>query len=177
MKRAIALLIILISFSSCQEQQKIGFIDRTKVINEYQVKKDIEEKYKPKNDAYIKRRDSLVKQFDFDYQNAAVRAQSMSPKKQQELAQEFQQRDAILRQQIQFEKNELEKAFTTEIDTAMSKFKKFVKDYGKSNGYTFILGTSDLTSSVMYGSEAVDLTEEVIKALNGDKKEEKKAQE
>ncbi|WP_138432532.1 OmpH family outer membrane protein [Winogradskyella algicola] len=170
MKRAIALLIILISFSSCQEQQKIGFIDRTKAINEYQAKKDIEDKYKPKNDAYIKRRDSLVKQFEFDYQNAAVKAQRMSPKKQQELAQEFQQRDALLRQQIQFEKEELEKEFTTEIDSAMSKFKTFVKNYGKTNGYTFILGTSDLTNSVMYGSETTDITDAVIKALNEDYK-------
>ena len=170
MKRVIVALVILMSFSSCQKQQKIGFIDRSKAINEYQAKIDVEEKYKPKNDAFIKRRDSLIKQFEFDYQNAAIKAQRMSPQKQQELAQEFQQRDALLGKQIQFEKETLEKAFNTDIDSTVSRFKKFIEDYGKANGYTFILGTSELTNSVMYGVEGTDLTETIIEALNADYK-------
>ncbi|GAB5565119.1 MAG: OmpH family outer membrane protein [Winogradskyella sp.] len=172
MKRIIVALIVFVSFSSCQEQAKIGFIDRTKAINEYQAKIDVEEKYKPKNEAFIKRRDSLVKQFEFDYQNAAVKAQRMSPKQQQELGQEFQKREALLGQQLQFEKEQLEKAFSAEIDSTVARFKSFVKDYGKKNGYNFILGTSELTNSVLYGEETADITEDLIKAENEDYKKE-----
>ena len=55
MKKIIIVLLVLIAFSSCQQQnQKIGFVDRSEVINKYQAKIDLEEKYKGKNEVYIK---------------------------------------------------------------------------------------------------------------------------
>ena len=43
MKKLIAVCIIALTFSSCQEQQKIAFVDNNKVVNDYQKKKDFEE--------------------------------------------------------------------------------------------------------------------------------------
>ncbi len=63
-----------------------------------------------------------------------------------------------------------------EIDTLVKQVKAFVKDYGKENGYTFILGANE-AGSVMYGADDKDITEDVIKALNGDTKEESKTKE
>ena len=63
-----------------------------------------------------------------------------------------------------------------EIDTLVKQVKAFVKDYGKKNGYTFILGANE-AGSVMYGADDKDITEDVIKALNGDTKEESKTKE
>jgi outer membrane protein len=167
MKRVIVAFIILISFSSCQQnQQKIGFVDRSEVINKYQAKIDLEEKYKGKNEVYIKRRDSLIQRYEFDRKDASIRAQRMSQKELEKLGQEFQQREALLGQQIQFEKEEIEKAFTTEMDTLISEVKKFVTKYGETNGYSFILGTSDATNSVMYGPEENDISKEILKGLN-----------
>jgi outer membrane protein len=90
----------------------------------------------------------------------------MSQKELEKLGQEFQQREALLGQQIQFEKEEIEKAFTTEMDTLISEVKKFVTKYGETNGYSFILGTSDATNSVMYGPEENDISKEILKGLN-----------
>lgn len=166
MKKLLIVLISLVAFSSCQQQQKIAFVDRTEVINKYQAKIDIEEKYKVKNDAYIKRRDSLIQRYDFDRKEASIKAQRMSQKDLEKLGQEFQQREALLGQQIQFEKEEIEKAFSTEIDSTISKIKTFVTQYGKDKGYAYILGTSDSANSVMYGPEEDNITEEVLKGLN-----------
>lgn len=167
MKKIIIVLLVLVAFSSCQRQnQKIGFVDRTEVINEYQAKIDLEEKYKGKNEIYIKRRDSLIQRYEFDRKDASIRAQRMSQKELEKLGQEFQQREALLGQQIQFEKEEIEKAFTTEMDTLISEVKRFVSKYGKTNGYSFILGTSDTSNSVMYGPEENNITQEILKGLN-----------
>jgi len=54
-----------------------------------------------------------------------------------------------------------------EIDTLVKQVKAFIKDYGKQKGYTFILGSNE-AGSVLYGADAHDITEEVLKALNGD---------
>ena len=40
------------------------------------------------------------------------------------------------------------------------------KEYGKNNGYSYVLGTSEATSSVLYGDEANDLTQIILDSLN-----------
>ena len=43
----------------------------------------------------------------------------------------------------------------------------FVNDYGKNNGYTYILGKNE-AGSVMYGIEKNDISDAVITAINAD---------
>ena len=50
-------------------------------------------------------------------------------------------------------------------DSIINRVKAFVQDYGKSNNYNFILGSNE-AGSVLYGEEASDLTQEILKALN-----------
>lgn len=166
MKKIILAFGVLTLITACQEQQKIAFVDRGEVINQYQEKIDVEDKYKPKNEAYIKRRDSLVQAFQNDYQQAAMKAQRMSRVQQQQLAQQLQQQEGMLSQQLQNEKENLEKEYLKEMDSTIARVKRFVSNYGKDNGYTYILGTAEGANSVMYGKADLDITEAVVKALN-----------
>ncbi len=166
MKRLFAVLIIGLIITSCQEQNKIAFVDRTEVINKYQAKIDIEERFKKKNEAFIKRRDSLIQQYEFDRKEASIKAQRMSQAELQKLAQEYQQREALLGQQIQYEQQQLQQAFDTELDSTIAEVKRFVKQYGKDNSYTYIFGTSDATNTVMYGPEQDDISKLVLDKLN-----------
>ncbi|MGB5553566.1 MAG: OmpH family outer membrane protein [Flavobacteriaceae bacterium] len=47
----------------------------------------------------------------------------------------------------------------------VSKVKKEITTYGKANGYSYILGGGD-GGSVLYGTEANDLTTEIVKIIN-----------
>ena len=173
MKNLIVTFIIFsITTFSCQKEKKFGFVDRSKAINEYQEKMDVEEKYKPLNEAFIKRRDSMIQAFQFEYREAAIKAQRMSPQKQQELSQEFQQRDQLLTQQIQVEQRNLENSFNAEIDSSIVHFKKYVEQYGKDKGFFVIFGTSEATNTIMYGQDTIDVTEEIISGLNESYKKE-----
>ena len=78
----------------------------------------------------------------------------------------------MLQQQIQFEQQQMQQAYQTEMDSVITKVKGFVKDYGKNNGYTYILGTSDNAASVLYGAEENDLSQTMIEALNDNYKKE-----
>lgn len=167
MKRVIAALIILVSFSACQEQQKIAFIDNGDVINDYQMKIDIEKKYEDQNNAFSKRRDSIGRLYQMEIQTIQMQLANMSQRKQEEESQKFQQKWQPVQQQMQFEQQQMEKGFTTEMDSVISKVNAFVEDYGKKNGYTFILGKNQ-AGSVMYGTEAKDITEAVVEAINAD---------
>lgn len=166
MKKVAYTLLLVLCISACNETGKYGFVDRSIVVNGYEAKKNLEERFKTKNSAFIKRRDSLIKQYEFDRQEAGIKAQRMTQEELQKLSQEFQQREALLGQQIQFEQQELQSAFDTELDSIISDIKTFVKSYGKEHGYTFIFGTSDATNTVMYGPESSDLSNIILEDLN-----------
>lgn len=167
MKRIIIALIVLVSFSSCQEQQKIGFIDNGKLIDDYQMKIDIEEEFKVKDDAFKKRMDSIGKAFQIEAQAFQMAAQNLSQKKQQEKYQELGQKQQNLQQQFQYEQQLMQQQFNIEMDSVITKVNDFVEGYGKDNGYTFIFGKNQ-AGSVMYGEDAKDITEVVTKAINAD---------
>lgn len=167
MKRVIIVLIALVAFSSCQEQQKIAFIDNGDVINDYQMKIDIEKKYEDQNNAFSKRRDSIRRVYQMEVQTIQMQLSKMSLRKQEEESQKFQQKWQPVQQQMQYEQQLMEQGFNKEMDSVISKVNDFVDGYGKKNGYTFILGKNQ-AGSVLYGAEANDITKEVIKAINLD---------
>ena len=166
MKNIILLGILVVLIYGCQEQQKIGFVDNGKVINEYQEKIDIEEKYRAKDEVFTKRTDSISQAFQLEAQEFQLRSKRLSQAKAQELYDELGQKQQLLQQQLQFEQQQLQQAFNAEIDSAIIKVKNFVKSYGEKNGYTYILGTTDASSSVMFGKDENDLTQIVLDSLN-----------
>ncbi len=152
-------------FSSCQ-QQKIGFVDNGTVINDFQEKIDLEERFKESEEAFRKRADSIGKAFQAEAMSAQAIAQKSSQKKAQELMSGLQQKQQQLQQQMQYEDQQIKQSFQAELDSIIVKVKDFVKDYGKTNGYTYVLGTTDVTSTVMYGTDENDLTQTIVDALN-----------
>jgi outer membrane protein len=169
MKKIILGLIVLVAFASCQEQQKIGFIDNGDVINDYQMKIDIEKKYENKNKKFSQKRDSIGRAYQVEVQSAQMRLSTMSPQKQQEESQAFQQKWQPVQQQMQYEQQQMEKMFSEEMDSVIKKVNEFVEAYGEKNGYTFILGKNQ-AGSVIYGKDSNDISEDVTKAINEDYK-------
>ena len=164
MKSLLVILLTVILFTSCQ-QQKIGFVDNTKLISEYQEKKDLETKLQTKIDAFQKRTDSLRQAFQLEINEAELKARKMSQENLQKLSQELQQKEQVLSQRVQFDQQQIAKESQSKNDSLIKKIRKFVQDYGKTNGYTFILGSNE-AGSVMYGKDENDLTQTVLDALN-----------
>ncbi|MBU2949694.1 OmpH family outer membrane protein [Tamlana agarivorans] len=166
MKNIVYIVLLAVVFTSCQ-QQKIGYVDNGIVINEFQEKKDIEANFQIKDDAFKKRADSIGQAFQTEVQEAQVVAKK-TPQKAQEIMGGLQQKQQMLQQQMQIEQQAITQEFQAQIDSVIVKVKGFVKDYGKNNGYTFVLGTSDASAAVLYGAEENDLTQIVLEALNAD---------
>ncbi|WP_242203312.1 OmpH family outer membrane protein [Aestuariivivens insulae] len=172
MKNIIYVLAVAFAFTACQKEKKIGYVENGTVINGYQEKKDIETKYQAKEETFNKKADSIGKAFQLEVQQTQIDARKSSQKKAQELMQGLQQKQQVLQQQMQFEQQQLTQAFQTEMDSLIVKVKDFVKDYGKKNNYTYILGTSDAAASVLYGTEENNLTQTILDALNAEYKTE-----
>ena len=167
MKNYLGLVAAILLFASCEEQQKIGYVDNVKLVNEYQEKIDIEADLKGKISQYEKRRDSLGQVFQLEIREAEQKASKMSPQDLQKLQQEFQQKEQILTQKLQFEQGQISQESRTRNDTLKNKIMRFVEKYGKDNGYTYILGKNE-GGSVMFGTDENDLTEEILEKLNAE---------
>lgn len=170
MKQTLIILFAAVIFTSCQKQQKIAFVDNGKVINDYKEKVDLEEKYKIKNEAFTQKIDSVRKAVQLEANALDLKVKNLSKSKAEKEYQDFGQKQQVLQQQFQFEQQQLQQGFQKEMDSIIVKVKDFVKDYGKTNSYTYILGTSDASATVMYGAESEDLTEIILTALNDDYK-------
>lgn len=163
MKKLILTGVALLALTACTD--KVAFVDNSKLLNDYQEKKDIEAKLKGQISAYERKRDSISMAFQtearaFDAQ-AKTLPQNVAQKKYNELIQKSQ----ILQQHLQQEEQKIQMESQTQMDSLLSKVKKNIKEYGKQKGYTFILGAND-GGSVLYGTEKKDITKEVSEYLN-----------
>ncbi|AXO80761.1 OmpH family outer membrane protein [Olleya aquimaris] len=165
MKKIIGLVIVSLVFTSCQKQ-KIAFIDNGEVINKIQEKVDLEASYKSTLDKFNTKRDSLGKAFQMEAQKFQIEAQSMSAKKAQAKYDELGQKQQLLQQQLQYEQQQISEPFQKDMDSLISKVKKYVSNYGKTNGYDYILGTSEAGPSVLFGKEEFDLSKTIIEGLD-----------
>ena len=164
MKNLLASIALVCLFMSCQ-QQKIGFVDNAKLINDYQEKKDLEDKLQIKINAFQKRTDSLRQAFQLEINDAELKSRNMSQDNLQKLSQELQQKDQMISQRDQFEQQQIAQASQAQNDSLIKKVKEFVKDYGTKNGYDFILGSNE-AGSVMFGKTEDNLTKTILDALN-----------
>ena len=164
MKKLAVVFLTIISLTACQ-QQKIGFVDNSVLINEYQERKDIEASLNTKIEAFKTRTDSLRSAFELEIKEAELKARKMSQSAIQKLSQELQQKEQLLSQRVQFEQQQIAQESQKLNDSIINRVKAFVQDYGKSNNFNFILGSNE-AGSVLYGEEASDLTQDILKALN-----------
>lgn len=163
MKKTI-LVIAAIAMTACQ-QNKIGYVDNTRLLEGYQEKIDVQSKFDTKTEAFNKKRDSIVQAIGIEEQDLKNKLNSLSQKKANEEIALLQQKSNFIGQQLQQEYQSLQQTGQTEMDSLVSKVRREIKDYGKANGYTYILGGGN-GGSVLYGDSAKDLTDEILKVLN-----------
>jgi len=162
--KKLVVLAIAITAMACQ-QNKIGYVDSVKIMDEYQEKIDVDARFQAKAETMTKKRDSISQAFQMELQQFQTKAQSMSQQNAQEQYSQLQQRGQRVGQQLQQEEQQLQQISQAEMDTLVKKVKKEIRAYGKANGYTYILGGGD-GGSVIYGDEAKEVTDAVLKILN-----------
>ena len=163
MKKLILTGVALLALTACTD--KVAFVDNSKLLNDYQEKKDIEAKLKGQISAYERKRDSISMAFHTEARAFDAQAKTLPQNVAQKKYNELMQKSQILQQHLQQEEQKIQMESQTQMDSLLSKVKKNIKEYGKQKGYTFILGAND-GGSVLYGTEKKDITKEVTEYLN-----------
>ncbi|MEN8790142.1 MAG: OmpH family outer membrane protein [Flavobacteriaceae bacterium] len=168
MKKIALVLVIIVSWGC--NQDKIGYVDTVRLMEKNNEKSELEAKYQDKSTSFNKRRDSISQAFQLEAQAIQAKAESMSQSKAQEEFDLLQQRGQFIGQQLQQEEQILQQQGQAEMDSLVQRVRRQIQDYGKAQGYTFILGGGD-GGSVLYGVDAKDLTDEIIEVVNSSKKQ------
>ncbi|MCF6223507.1 MAG: OmpH family outer membrane protein [Flavobacteriaceae bacterium] len=166
MKKLLVVFSMIMFLTSCN-QTKIAYVDVEEILKEYEGSKEAEKEMKLQSEKIATELDQLAKSFQQKVQEYQSNTKNLSEKakkeKEQALMQEqqmIQQRQQMAQQQMQSEGQKKMEKINKEIDT-------FIEDYAKSNGISFILGTSNQTKSVLYGEEKLNITDDIVTALNG----------
>jgi outer membrane protein len=92
-------------------------------------------------------------------------ARAKGPQWAQEKGQQLQKKEEQLGMMQQAMAKQLQDEFLPKNDSISNRMKKYMRDYGKKNGYDYIYATADI-SSVLYAKEGYDITDKILKELN-----------
>ncbi|TPD71926.1 OmpH family outer membrane protein [Flavobacterium microcysteis] len=171
MKKSIVAIAIAISLFSCNKaeekttSEKTAYIDTVKLMDEYTESKDLQAKFEEKSKVMGRELELEIKKFQDEADNFRRNAQANGPEWAQRKGAELQKKEQQLTYAQQAMSQQLQKEAAVERDSVVSKVRKYIKDYGKKNGYSYIYGTGD-AATVLYAKEGYDITEKIVKELN-----------
>jgi outer membrane protein len=143
---------------------KTAYIDIKKVFNGFQMKSELEQKYKGTEKERSKILDSLA----FNLKVMSKHLNELETQKKTLAKEEINQfeytREKYLKLKEQFGQDNavLSQKYDDQI---LAQLTQYIMEYGKQNNYDIILG-ADGNGSLMYSKEAHDISEEVIIFIN-----------
>lgn len=147
----IALVAITLSSLALLDKGKTAFIVNERVFKGYNGTKELEIELTAMQTRHRQVLDSLeleIKLLDSD--NQKVKAGRV-------------QRYQRIRQEFTIEEEQKSKQYTDQI---WKQLNQFIKEFGETSGYDFVLGTQG-NGNIMYAKDQHDITEQVIKFING----------
>jgi outer membrane protein len=144
---------------------KIAFVQSAYLLSNYQGFKDATVAYKQKSvlwqaniDTLASELNSIRKDHSRDLAGMTSREKELSLSLIKTKEQQLQQYQQGIQQKAAQEDQQMTAGVVQEVNA-------FLKDYGEAHNYLIIFGATDM-GNVVYAREAIDLTEEVLEALN-----------
>jgi outer membrane protein len=181
MKKALLFIAISISLVSCDKKSEVkelktAYVDTAVLMKEYTETKDLEAKYKAQAAEKGRQLEAEINRFKQDAANFQRNAQANGQEWAQKNGAELQRREQQLGQAQQALQQQLQQESGKEMDSLVTGVKKFIKEYGKKEGYAYIYGTGD-AATILYAEEKYDITKDIVKLLNEKYKSSAKTEE
>lgn len=141
-----------------QSDTKIGYVDLSRAFDEYQKAKDFDKELEKTGDIKQGQREKLVKEI----RNMRDELELMNDSARKKKEGDIEAKIRLLQEFDQDAKAELTKERDDMVRDILKEMNGVIQEYGKGHGYSIIVNDRVL----LYGSDALDLTDEVIKILN-----------
>ena len=164
MKKLGILLGTLLLCVSCQTE-KTGYVDTEKLLTDYAELNEAKDRFTKRSELIQADLELKIQAYQIKEDLFKKNGPSMSRKKQEEKYNELSAEAQQLQQERQSKLGKLQVDSQATIDSLITKVKDKVKDYGATNGYSYIYGSND-AGSVLFGKEELDLTSTILDELN-----------
>ncbi len=167
MKKLLSIVALGLILTSCQENQKIAFIDSVKVFDEYQKKIDMEASIKTQQESFQSKTDSLNQAYQMEAAPLQAKFSNLSPQQQQSNPEilAFSQKWNRVNAQVKAQEKSMQEQFEKDLKELDEMVENSVASYAKKNDISFVLG-KNTSGNLIYGTEVSDITETIIKELN-----------
>lgn len=168
MKKLILLTVVLLVAATPALAQKIAYVDLQKALNMstagQKAKEEISGKFQGYQDELASRQEELKKLKEDLEKQAILLSEDARAQKERD----FQRKLKDFQRFAKDVEEELQQKDAYHTRQILEEVQGIINNIGKKNGYTVILERTE--SSVLYGDPSVDLTDQVIEALNAKKK-------
>jgi outer membrane protein len=165
MKKLLIVFSILFLFASCS-QNKIAYVDVEEVLKEYEGSKQAEAEMKAQSDKMAIELEELALPFQQKVQEYQQNSDNLSESEKKVIEQELMQEQQIIQRRQQMAQQQVQEEGQKKVDIINDEIESFLDEYAQTNGYSFILGTSDQTKTVLYGDKTLNITDDIIEGLN-----------
>lgn len=165
MKKLFVVFSIFLLLTSCN-QTKIAYVDVEEILKEYEGSKEAEKEMKMQSEKMAAELDQLAMSFQQKVQEYQSKSKNLSEKVKKEQEQGLMQEQQMLQQRQQMAQQQMQSEGQKKMEKINNDIDIFIEKYAKSNGISFILGTTLQTKSVLYGEDALNITEDVVAGLN-----------
>lgn len=155
----------LVAYLFFQSHHKVAYVDSTRLVSDYEGMKKARAAYALKTKKWQSQIDTLNEDF-----RASLRTYSKSIEKVDEVTKKSLRTGVELkkRQVEEFEKAIHAKAQQEDVrntQLVLVEINKFLDDYGKEHGYSFILAANQ-AGSLAFADKGLDITDDVLAQLN-----------
>ncbi len=153
--------VVLLASVSYAADLKIGYVDLSRVFDEYHKTKDYDKVLEAKSKDFEKERNDKIEKVKEQQAKLGLLAED----KKAPVEQEIEKLKTDLLEFDRQKKTDLTKERNEKIREILLEIEKIVSGYAEKEGYTLILNDRVL----IYGAQTLDLTEKVMKLLNENK--------
>lgn len=148
-----------------QAHPKIAYVRSAELMDKYLGVKEAQLQYKKQLTAWEIGADTLERRVNTTMNLISSQKDNLSAQQLKQLKVEMQRRRVDLdRYELNIQKKAMQEQQKL-LGGAIKQMNSFVEQYAKQKGYNIILGTTN-AGNLMYGDKTLDITEEVLKALN-----------
>ena len=165
---ALALALLCTLAAGARADMKLGYVDLQRALNESDAGKAAKERFKVQVDRLQvdlkKKKDAL----DSMKEQLEKKASVMKPEEARNLESDYQKKLRDFERAYKDSQGELQQKDNELTVELLKELQVVIEEFGKEQGYSIILEQS--SSSVLYGSPELDLTEQIIARYNARKK-------
>ncbi len=157
----LSFLLMTTGVSFAQEKGKIAYVNLSRLFDEYSKTKEYDKVLESQHADFEKQRNAKIEQI----REAQGKLALLKEDKKAELDQNIEKMKADLLEYDRQQKQDLTKDRNEKIRKILLEIEKIVSAYAKDQNYDYILNDRVL----IYGNQALDKTEDVLKILNESK--------